>query len=300
MSLIWKNILVLNSHQRSGKKDPHNDCRAAFGRWSMICFGNPRHSGTKNRKRAHKYAKFTTYYLILTPLTRSQMPPLLLFIMHINGHMRIWKVKEVCAVLWSRVNESIAWLSSETGAIHAAKRKALADELAALCERIDKEFQATREDAWQIWGSPVLWLFCLDFHFMDVFPLTGTSPSRAQDMTKFSETKSQEVADGSWKFAPGKLINLALSKPLSVVKTCGQQWSVCDQFMIGLWSVYEFKMSKVTRVCDRVSRARPTWQIKEPSWTGPWQMLLRRRPGWADRFGVWNSIPNVTCQLRGT
>jgi len=29
-------------------------------------------------------------------------------------------------------------------------RKALADELAALCERIDKEFQATREDAWQI------------------------------------------------------------------------------------------------------------------------------------------------------
>lgn len=55
------------------------------------------------------------------------------------------------------IGQAQAKLSQKVESVDNDVRKALADELAALCERIDKEFQATRED-----------------------------------MTKFSETKSQE------------------------------------------------------------------------------------------------------------
>ncbi|CAK9005466.1 RNA-editing ligase 2 [Durusdinium trenchii] len=66
-------------------------------------------------------------------------------------------------------------LSQKVENVDSDVRKALADELAALCERIDKEFLTTREDA-RLRGLRGL----IDAMKMDV------------DMTKFAETKSQE------------------------------------------------------------------------------------------------------------
>ena len=73
-----------------------------------------------------------------------------------HAHKRLSKVIEVyvCAVLWSHTWKRINCLAEQPQGLGPSAprkaRKALADELAALCERIDKEFQATREDAWQI------------------------------------------------------------------------------------------------------------------------------------------------------
>jgi hypothetical protein len=72
-------------------------------------------------------------------------------------------------------------------------------------------------------------------------------------MTKFSETKSQEVADGSWNFEPGKLIKLMkleLLKSLFVKTWRQKQWSVYDQFMISYIIYNDFNMFKVTRGWD--------------------------------------------------
>ena len=65
--------------------------------WSMVCFGHPWHSVTKNRKHPHKHSKFTTFYIYIFNMINSfdTLPhagvafvyrPLC--VMHINGHQR--------------------------------------------------------------------------------------------------------------------------------------------------------------------------------------------------------------------
>ena len=153
-----------------------------------------------------------------------------------------------------RENESIAWLSSHRDWGHPRREKQ-GKHWPMSWRHFVSELIKSFKRPWKMLGRFVLWVF-MDFHFMDhmdVFPLTGTWPSPAQDMTKFSETKSQEVADGSWNFEPGKLIKLMkleLLKSLFVKTWRQKQWSVYDQFMISYIIYNDFNMFKVTRVWD--------------------------------------------------